>query len=294
MKYQAPTAPATIGRVLDDGLRIYRASFSRVWVFALMSGIVSLPVTYAANSLDPDQVTPAALAMFMLVTFIVMILSFNFYAMIIARMSGIVGGTDPGFGGSVRRGLRRAPAYIGGALLYGLMLFLAILVVVIFVAFIGGMLAVTVGTDDSGTAGTIVGIIAVLLGILATGWPAITFYFYNYAAVIDDKGPIAALGYSFRLISGHWWRTAAIVTIALFIIGVAYLVVVVLTGVVALADADELALPGWLSALIDYVVAPAFQVALMPLFYALPLAIYNDLKLRREGGDLAARIAAAE
>jgi hypothetical protein len=30
----------------------------------------------------------------------------------------------------------------------------------------------------------------------------------------------------------------------------------------------------------------------MPLFYALPLAIYNDLKLRREGGDLAARIAA--
>jgi hypothetical protein len=85
-----------------------------------------------------------------------------------------------------------------------------------------------------------------------------------------------------------------VLTIAFFIIGVAYLIVIIITGAADISAAAGSAFPRWLTLLMDYIIAPLFQVVLSPLFYALPMAVYNDLKLRREGSDLAARIAAAE
>jgi hypothetical protein len=47
--------------------------------------------------------------------------------------------------------------------------------------------------------------------------------------------------------------------------------------------------PWW----IQFVVSPLLSAVAIPLSYSLYLAIYHDLRLRHEGGDLAARIAAA-
>jgi hypothetical protein len=45
--------------------------------------------------------------------------------------------------------------------------------------------------------------------------------------------------------------------------------------------------------LIDLIVTPVVSAFGTPLIYGLGLAIYYDLRLRREGGDIAERIAAA-
>src|SRR6185312_2273186 len=39
--YTRPTAPRSIGGVLDDAIRLYRAAFSRCWVLALGGGVLS-------------------------------------------------------------------------------------------------------------------------------------------------------------------------------------------------------------------------------------------------------------
>jgi hypothetical protein len=44
---------------------------------------------------------------------------------------------------------------------------------------------------------------------------------------------------------------------------------------------------------INLVVGPIVSALAVPLVYSLLLSIYYDLKMRHEGGDLAARIAAA-
>jgi hypothetical protein len=43
----------------------------------------------------------------------------------------------------------------------------------------------------------------------------------------------------------------------------------------------------------NLVVEPVVSAFVVPLVYSLLLSIYYDLKMRHEGGDLAARIAAA-
>jgi hypothetical protein len=45
--------------------------------------------------------------------------------------------------------------------------------------------------------------------------------------------------------------------------------------------------------IIDVIVTPVVSAFGTPLIYGLGLAIYYDLRLRREGGDIAERIAAA-
>ena len=43
---------------------------------------------------------------------------------------------------------------------------------------------------------------------------------------------------------------------------------------------------------VTLIVEPALSAVIAPLTYALMLSIFYDLRLRHEGGDLAARIAA--
>jgi hypothetical protein len=293
--YKAPTEPLTIGGVLDDGLRIYRETFTKVWVFGLIAGIISLPLTFTANQLDPEAPSLPAIGAFFLIIFVMSMVTLILYAMLIARMDSIVRGQAMSFGAAVGRGLRRAPAYIGAALLFALMIGLAVMLTVLIAAIIVALTVAVLGAGgESPVAAVLTILIATLFGFLPAAYLSVTFFFYNYAAVMDDKSPIGALAYSVRLIRGHWWRTAAVLTIAFFIIGVAYIIVIVVTGAADIAAATGSALPRWLTLLMDYVIAPAFQVVLSPLFYALPMAVYNDLKLRREGSDLAARIAAAD
>jgi len=141
--YKAPTEPLTIGGVLDDGLRIYRETFTKVWVFGLIAGVLSLPMTFVANQLDPEAPSLPEIASLLLIVLLMSLVTLILYAMLIARMGSIVRGEGLSFGAAVRLGLRRSPAYIGAALLFGLMIGIAVLVTVLIVAVIAG--------DDEGT-----------------------------------------------------------------------------------------------------------------------------------------------
>jgi hypothetical protein len=115
--------------------------------------------------------------------------------------------------------------------------------------------------------------------------------FGPYAAVIDRRGPIDSLGYSWRLVRGHWWRTAALVTIVGIILMVFYVILGVIVGVAVVMNAEQLA-EGTMPWYIDFVLSPLLSGVVTPFGYSLFLAMYYDLKLRHEGSDIAERIAA--
>lgn len=139
--YQAPTRPLTIGGVLDDGLRIYRETFTRVWLYALLAGVAWLPATFVANQLDPVNPSVTSIVLLIVAGIVFTLSSFMFIAMLVVRMQSIVTGEPMTFGAAAARGLRRAPSYIVAGILYGLMIVLATFLSAIIVAVIVGVIA---------------------------------------------------------------------------------------------------------------------------------------------------------
>jgi hypothetical protein len=84
--------------------------------------------------------------------------------------------------------------------------------------------------------------------------------------LVEDAGPAASLVRSWRLTTGSFWRLSIIYTVALIILIALYMVIAAVAGL--------------LGALIT------------PFYGALALAVLADLKVRKEGADLAQRISA--
>ncbi len=251
--YQRPTSPLSIGGVLDDGFKLFRVSFTRLFLLALIPAILNQVPSIITT--DEGELTVAPVAA--IVAFFVMVAgSLIFFGAAIARASAISEGGDCGMGGALGTGSRRALAMLGCVLLFML-------------AFIGGS------------------ILLVIPGLILF----VTLLFGNYLVVIDGLGPLEALKQSHRLVWGNWWRTAAALTVIGIIIMVAYGVITFVVAFVAiLAGAEE----GMVVNIISFVLVPLLSAVVNPIAYTFSIALLNDLKLRKEGGDLAQRMEGLE
>jgi hypothetical protein len=96
---------------------------------------------------------------------------------------------------------------------------------------------------------------------------------------------VGALGISWGLIEGHWWRAAMILTVGIIIVAVISVVFSTVGGLVFIVHPVD---P--MSLILDQEVITAVErVFVTPMIPAVMVAMYYDFKLRREGGDLAAR-----
>jgi len=185
---------------------------------------------------------------------LIMIVTLVVFAAILARMGAIAAGTECSIAESLGQALRRFPALLVAGILYSL----------------------------------VVGIGMVLLvipGIIL----AVSLYGTMYLVVIDKLGPIAALKQSHKLVWGDWWRTATILSVALIIGMVVFVLIGIIAGVVVVSGeaASPIAMtPLWY----DLLLGPAVTAIVTPLMYAMPLVMLQDLKLRREGEDLVERV----
>jgi hypothetical protein len=250
--------------VLDSGFRLFRASFTQVFVLAILASIATVPAGRIANSFSPEAgVSGAAVLSFLAALIVGVIAALVFTAAAAARIDAVANGREMAFGEAVSYGLKRAPAFFVAGLLYGI--------------------AVTVGL-----------VLLIIPGIIVGVYMA----FGAIATVVDRKGPIEGLKYSWGLVRGRWWRTLILGTVAMLIAMVPYIVIGIVVGVIGAAaalafgvtpsaDGQDVVL------LIDLIVTPVVSAFGTPLIYGLGLAIYYDLRLRREGGDIAERIAAA-
>ncbi|HEY3809400.1 MAG TPA: hypothetical protein VGL50_05630 [Steroidobacteraceae bacterium] len=260
--YVRPTAPLSIGGVIDDAIRVYSASFSRCWIPALLVAVLAgiLAIYFSINIFsgisrtDPRAMLHAYSRPGVYGLYLVQwVVSAGLYGAIFLAQDSATGGSERSLGDAFGTGFAR----LGWALIAGICFGVAIM--------LGFVLLIVPGIW--------------VMGALCL-WPV--------ALYIDGAGPLESLGVSHTLTRGNWWRTSVILTVAFVIIVVLMTVIGIVAGMLTafLRRDFALAIMGVQS------VTMVANVFVLPMYTAILLSIYRDLKLRREGGDLAARLEA--
>jgi hypothetical protein len=272
--YQKPTVPQSIGGVLDDTLQLYKASFASCWLPALLAALVSGAFSYFAVAVPLThalpQANPILAAMnrskelgpgYNLGNICVWLVSLFAYGMMIANISAVSRAEAPSFGSALSLSLRRLLPIIGAVILFSL----------------------------------VVGVGLVLL-IIPGIYLAIRLCLFFVPLIDESQGPATALGTSWRLIGGNWWRVLIVVTVLFVILFVLELLLAAVAGVVGVlvgttrpADVAHMVAQVTLATVAIGAVVSVFTA---PLVSAMAVALYHDLLLRKGGGDLEARLGA--
>jgi hypothetical protein len=148
--------------------------------------------------------------------------------------------------------------------------------------------------------GAVIGGLAVLGAIAAlilTLWFTIMFRMAAQAVVLEREGPVRALGRSWRLVRGSYWRVFGITLLAgLIVVVTAGVLQIPFSLLAALAGGGNSLLPatggsvaGILISAVGGVVAGAVA---RPISAGVAVLLYVDLRMRREGLDLVLQTAA--
>jgi hypothetical protein len=253
--YQRPDAPLSIGGVLDDGFRLLKNSFGKLFLLAFISAYIGQLPNYFIGETSPEQITTIPV-MALLLLAVSMVFSVALTGALIARVLAVVNGDDLSLGGAVAVGFERFFPMLGCLILY-------------LLAVMGGMIAL------------------VIPGLILS----LSLVFAPYLVITDRLGPVAAIKQSHNLVWGSWWRTAAIFTVIIFIIFAVYFL---LGSLAALQVAFGVDADGSNLNFIAFVLVPLITAVVSPLGYAFTMSILNDLKLRKEGADLDVRMGEIE
>jgi len=258
-----PVQPQSIGGVLDTTFQLFRVSIGRVWPLCLLSGVGSiLPSIYmlmkgGANPNDPF----AAFGMFSSpgywLTYLVSV-SLSLWALgsLYLKIRAIGLDEEMSLGEALQASASRVPLLFLMSILFGI--------------------AVMIGM-----------ILLIVPGLIL----AISLILSFNLLLFEGLGPVAALTGSHKLVWGNWWRTFAVLSVGFVIIFVIYLALGLLLGIVIpfMGVASDPIMFGLVSGI---VIGTLASVVMTPFYVSMAIALYWDLKLRREGGDLAARVGA--
>lgn len=294
MMYEAPTAPQNVGGVLDDWLRLFRHSYRYCWILALIAALAnayqqyllipSFTFTHTSliayfSHLGTVYSAPRVLVTDLLFWLFLMVL----YGALIVQQLELVRGRVPG---SVGAALNASLSRFGG-LLFGAVL-LALLEG-IPVGAIGLIAAALLPLYGSALTWLVLGACIVVLAVFLI-YVSVRVQLWAVALFDTGCGGATAIAESWRLIRGHWWRTTSINFVAVVVIWILGLVVSLFAAVIAgvfSATGGALSLLSHLRLIAA--IGTLARMLSMPLLTAVWIAIYQDLKLRREGGDLATR-----
>jgi hypothetical protein len=275
--FTMPTAPKSIGGVLDDAFQLYRQSFWAVWPLSLLAIVLTFIIIGTASwrafaSLGtPEQVLAAFTSVgFWLGVVLSMAFAFWLYGAQLLRANAVAQGESLPFGSALGRGLAITPAMLLATIVYAVVLIVAIVLPAVASALVTGLWP---------------RVIVALVLCVPFAFLYVTYYFYLAAIAVDDTGPLTGLGRSRELVRGNWWRVTAILTVGMIILMVVYFTAGFIAGLIATPIRDVL-----MNTIVSQILNGVLSSAIMPLFPVLSLAIYYDLKLRKFGGDLAQRV----
>lgn len=295
--YVTPSAPQSVGGVIDDAIRLYRYSFPRCWLLALLpaalAGCFLIAVAVLAPSYSvgtprlggaaPLHATGNASPMLIFGDLILVVVLMGFQGAITAYQAALSrADSSLSLGRALGTGFGRLPVFV----LSGILLYLGMIgaMLVALIALLPFALALDhfhmLGRSITG-AGIAVAFLVSILWVLGR------LQLFVAAIFIDRKGPKSSLTTSWHLTKGHWWRAIAILGAGMAIILVLYVAVILLDYLVGYTIHNRMFSVG-----IGSLVLVVCYTFVYPMGPAIWVAMYNDFKLRREGGDLAARVGA--
>lgn len=126
-------------------------------------------------------------------------------------------------------------------------------------------------------------VIGMLLLIVPGVMLVLSLAFYSYFIVLEANGAYAALKASWMLIKGHWWRTAAVFSVpTILVLAVYFITIMILTFIGKLSG---------LSDIMELLSNLLYTTIYLPFLLTVCYVQFHDLKLRKSGADLAARLA---
>jgi hypothetical protein len=252
----APSRPLGIGEVLDSGLRLFRASLLKCLPFGVVMAVMGqVPAAYDVAQGRSTLEFPNRDPRWWALYAIATLVSIIMWIAVLRRQQLIARGERLESREELRAALTRVPAFLGVHILTALAVVLGLILLLVPGIY--------------------------LMTALSMGGPL---------TAIERNGPGEAFVRSMELVRGNWWRLSAIFTVILAIVLVIYAVAGLVGAVIAtpLAGTADVAVVTAMTSVV-LLVLTAFS---MPLYTALLLAAYHDLKVRREGADLARRVAA--
>lgn len=252
-----PKRPQTIGQVVDLSLELFKPLFRRTWWLCLPVAIVgAAPTVYTLLKAPSHTIQGLSIAQdgyYWALTALIYVVNLWTYGTVTGIAAMIGRGDEVSVGAAIKRGARMWP------------LQLVIMIAFSLILVVGFLLFIVPGMLFS---------VSLMLSFLIL--------------IVEGGNPFAAMARSHRLIWGNWWRSFAILSIGTLVWSVAYAALGMTVGAsVALGGAKDLAFTILMSTTF---IAVALNILTVPFITALMLAIYWDVKLRKEGDDLSERI----
>lgn len=264
--FYPPTRPLAVGEVLDLAIQIFKATALRGLPYGICAvTFEQLPNIYDLGSGAVRQPYGGDKPLWMALFVVGTVLGLIAWSALLLRQRAIIEQTPSTFGRELTETLRRLPVFVLATLLF-------------FVVVGGDFGLLWLVRGQAWVNILLIGLSGYLAILLSCTWPAVLF---------AGQGPIGALRLSARLVWGNWWRVCAICGVgAAAVLVLAILVAVLIALVVPALVAD---IPVMMA--VYRVLANATFAVVAPFAGALVLAVFGDLRVRREGSDLQQRIA---
>ncbi len=300
--YTRPNAPRSIGGVLDDGLKLWRESLSKTWPLALAAQLLfaiplvmlrmqlkDLPVVPSSNAFTAANAANTQLMLaiirsptLVLAYVVTVLLAVVCYTAILIRIEGVSTNNAPPLQASLAAGFRLLPRVLLQILVFFLCAMVIALALGIVAAIVGGVAAAGMGGAKSSVMPIITFTVVFIFMFFLLG----RLFLSYFALVVDDAGAVASIRLSWTLTRGGWWRCSTILVVLVIIGTVFALVIAFANGLIAVSLGPTSVGATVLAQLVG-AVANAFLGSLYP---AVLIAIFHDLKLRKQGVDLVGRV----
>jgi hypothetical protein len=299
--------PLNLADILDMIVRIYREHFGQLMgicavvlaplgvlqvlmTTSMISGVLSASPDDMATGTPPfAQVISPSPVGFVLMFVYMLLLALATPVMQAAVAKAIASyylGAVTSFGAVYRFALRKWLTLIGVMLLMGLVVGGVAIVCMIPVGLMIGASGGMMGNNAS--LAILTGVMAVLLGLvalLAVTYVGTMLYFCGLIVVLEDSPAVAALQRSWSLVSGQFWRVFGTVLVLSLMVSIARSIMVypIQFGLMLLGENMLL-----VTHAVTQGVGVVAQLLTFPLMIAGTVLLYYDLRIRKEGFDLAA------
>ncbi len=297
MSFQALNQPASIGRVLDSGFKLFVASLKPVLLLVVVTAIINVIMQYAMVQammpaqqfpmLEQQQFMTPENQQYMTPEQLEFTQEQQLYAQ--AQMTEHM--------------MAAMPQIIVIAVI------MWIVSIILYNAILSRVGDVASGGDGELYDALIIGIkkmfpvffaailysLAVSIGFVLLLIPGlilmITLLFFQVLIVVDDEGIVASLKHSHKLVWGNYWRTTAVILIPVFIVYALIMVVAIAAGFFgAMSEPQMVDDPFQMSFGMFDVVMAIVSVLAVPFLDSIFVVYVNDLKLRKSGADLEQRM----
>lgn len=286
--YNLANEPEGVGRNLDSGFRLLFAGIGPAALLLLIMIVIDAILFVAMGSsffammgrMEKGQLPTSGFGMFYAFLALMTLVYLLFNNAMTAKYGAVAYAREMSLGEAVASGARKIVPVIVYGFLYMLAMAISALPLVLLMILLHpqGLLAMLI----------------IVVGIIPPTILGLSLYLGPFLIIIDNRGIIDSLKYSHKLVWGNWWRTALYFTIIMVIMFAIMIAVQMTFGLLIALIANVGPGDGQMSYMIVLqVLNQLVSLIFMPVLIALFIPYIHDLKLRKEGGDLASRITAA-